>query len=334
MTFTRIATLLFLLVFVGVAVWVTTRTVERSMETQNIEDESPHGTLFARGGLRTNTDIHAVPLDEVLSGTPYRDNIPAINEPSFITIADARDEGLTDEQGVVVTAGNTTRFYPFTILVWHEIVNDVIEDQALAVTFCPLCGSAVVFGARVDGTAENFGVSGKLYESNLLMYDESTHTLWSQILGEALVGEHTGKKLTVYPSQVMPFNEFTERHPKGEVLSKRTGHVRNYDLYPYDDYETSDDTLFPVTVMDARFQAKEMFYIIDVEATSMAFQLAKLRAENGTTLSHNGMELTVMVDGSEVTVTDTNGTIIPGYYAMWFSWATHHQDGGVVWPAQ
>ncbi len=320
--------------FLLIATWMALGGRERAQETRMIQETTDYSTAFASGGLRTNTDVASIPLERVLSGTPYRDNIPAINEPSFLSIDEARDQGVTDERGIVVTVGDTTRFYPFNIMVWHEIVNDIIEDQPLVVTFCPLCGSTVVFDARVDDQAQQFGVSGKLFESNLLMYDGDTHSLWSQILGEAMVGTHTGKTLAVYPSQVMPFDEFVSKHPTGEVLSRNTGHIRDYSLYPYGDYETNERILFPVSVSDTRLPAKEIMYIVDVGDTSFAFHHTDLREAGEAVMTVDGETITASVEDSEVTVTTSDGAVVPGYYAMWFSWATHHQDDGVVWQAE
>lgn len=287
---------------------------------------------FKESGLMTNTAVASIPLEKVLDGGPGKDGIPAINNPKFIT-ADKVSKNLTDQtQGMLVTVKNTTRFYPYTILVWHEIVNDTIEGKSLTITFCPLCGSAIVFEAEVKGEALQFGVSGKLYESNLLMYDRKTESLWSQILGEAVVGDMTGTKLTLYRSSVLTFGEAKKLYPKLEVLSEDTGHRRDYSFYPYGGYDTNDEIYFPLSIRDTRLPAKEIMYIVNVDDTSVAFVLSDLKERKVATVEVNGKNVTAEVKNSEIEVRhEKNQEILPGYYAMWFSWAIHHQKDGVVW---
>ncbi|MFT5179551.1 MAG: hypothetical protein ACI8R6_000083 [Candidatus Paceibacteria bacterium] len=277
--------------------------------------------------LKTNTSISSIPLEEVLGGGPLKDGIPAIIEPKFIPVADAIEVEEGERFGISVTVGETSRFYPYSILVWHEIVNDVIEEQDVLVTFCPLCGSGIVF----DSTGKTFGVSGKLWQSNLLMYDHETETLWSQSIGTAVVGEKTGEKLDIFPSQLISFDEFSEKHPDGEVLSRDTGHKRDYTVYPYGDYDTNENLIFPVTVNDNRFATKEIMYIVGIGNKSVAFKRSDLISEGTAVVDVDGQNITASVDGSEIEVKDTEGNIIPGYHEMWFSWATHHQEDGVVW---
>jgi hypothetical protein len=285
---------------------------------------------FLRDGLKTNTAIASIPLEKILSGGPGKDGIPALTNPAFVTVEEAKKFLKDDMEGIKVTVGNITRFYPYNILVWHEVVNDVIEGKHLAVTFCPLCGSAIVFDAEVNGTAENFGVSGKLYESNLLVYDKTTESLWSQIRGEAVMGEKTGTKLALYPSQVISFKDLKVKYGDAEVLSDNTGYSRDYTFYPYGDYNESPDTYFPVSVKDNRFPAKEIMYAVNFGEKSIAFKFKDL-SETPATLTIGSEQIIAIKKDNEVEAKDEDGKIIPGYYAMWFSWAAHHQEDGTVW---
>jgi len=288
-------------------------------------------SAFQSSGLKTNTAVTSIPLDLVLDGGPGKDGIPAIINPKFTSVAEAKKWLKDDADGIVVTVLKTTRFYPYNIIVWHEIVNDVLEKKPLVVTFCPLCGSAIVFDATVLGKSEQFGVSGKLYESNLLMYDKTTESLWSQIIGEAVVGDRTGQKLIVYPSQVMSFKQAMEKYPNMEVLSKETGYSRSYDVSPYGDYDTNDKIYFPISIDDTRLPAKEIMYIVNVGDNSVAFKRSALSESKEAVISVGDKKINAKIIDGEIEVKSDEGKIIPGYTAMWFSWAIHHQKDGIVW---
>ncbi|MDQ3090015.1 MAG: DUF3179 domain-containing protein [bacterium] len=286
---------------------------------------------FQAGGLKTNTAITSIALENVLDGGPGKDGIPAITDPKFIKVTEAKKWLKDDADGIVVTIGKTIRFYPYNIIVWHEIVNDVIEKKPLVVTFCPLCGSAIVFDASMNGKSEQFGVSGKLFESNLLMYDKTTESLWSQIIGEAVVGDRTGEKLSVYPSQVMSFKQASGKYPSMDVLSKETGYSRSYDVSPYGDYDTNDKIYFPISINDTRLLAKEIMYIVNIDDESVAFKRSALSESEKAVVSVGNKKITAQIINGEIEVKNDEGKIIPGYTAMWFSWAIHHQKNGVVW---
>jgi len=286
---------------------------------------------FLNQGLLTNTDKRSIPLDEVLNGGPGKDGIPSINEPNFISISEAQKKEAGETEGLAVSINGDARFYPYTVLVWHEIVNDIVGGVPIAATFCPLCGSGIVFGRTLETGLVNFGVSGFLWESNLLMYDSATETLWSQAKGEAVIGEQTGIKLSVIDSDLITFDSFVAKYPDGKVLSRETGHIRNYGFYPYGDYEENDQYIFPVSNTDTRFDGKELMYVVPVGSGSAAFPRAALIESGGATLVIGEETLTASVDQGSITVTTSDGTVLPGYHEMWFSWATHHGDTGVVW---
>ena len=288
-------------------------------------------TAFANIGLQTNTSISSIPLGDVLAGGPAKDGIPAILDPKFISIAEAsewlEDEGL----GIIYSSGGITRFYPYAILYWHEIVNDQIAGQNIAVTFCPLCGSAIIF----DRGEDVFGVSGKLWESNLLMYDKKTETLWSQIIGEAVVGDRTGETLDILDANVISFSELKEGYPGAQVLSKDTGYRRSYGDSPYGNYETNNSLYFPVSSSDDAFHKKELFHIVNVGEKSVGFMRTDLIEAGEAEIEANGQTIRAEVSGeSTITITNTStGEELPGYIAMWFSWVTHVDLDRVVWPS-
>lgn len=281
---------------------------------------------FVRYSLDTNTDKTDIDLDLVLSGGPGKDGIPAINNPKFTSASEANF--ADDSFGVFVDIDGVRRFYPYPIIVWHEIVNDSIGDNNFAITFCPLCGTAIAFNREVDGNILQFGVSGLLFESNLLMYDIKTESLWSQARGRVVVGDLLGTELDIIPIQLITFKEVKEKYPDVKVLSKDTGYGRNYDIAPYSGYEDTDRLYFPVSVSDKRLPTKEIMYVVPFEDKSFSFTKDSIPAGE-TTIVSGGDKLRIVKDGGEIEVF-VNDEFKPGYFEMWFSWATHHQEDGVL----
>ncbi len=148
------------------------------------------------------------------------------------------------EPVLALQVNGDARAYPLQILIWHEIVNDTVGGRAVAVTYCPLCNSGLVFDRLVDGRTLDFGTSGKLYQSDLLMYDRQTHSLWAQMEGRAVVGEHAGTRLAPVPANTISYGDFKAAYPAGRVLSRETGHARSYGMNPYQAYDRPDSTPF------------------------------------------------------------------------------------------
>ena len=181
----------------------------------------------------------SVPLEEIRSGGPPPDGIPPIDDPVFESVAEA-DEWLEPQEPVqVFELGKDVRAYPLAILTFHEIVNDVVDGEPVVVTYCPLCNSGLVFERTVDGEVLDFGTSGRLWNSNLVMYDRATRSLWSQFTGEAIVGERLGQELERLPMQIVSWDEYRTSWPDGQVLSRDTGHNRPYGENPYSGYDSS-----------------------------------------------------------------------------------------------
>ncbi len=330
---TQIKIIVLVLALLGIGAFLYFENNSKKTNSEvNIQDNSSSSDFsFKNKGLKTNTAKLSIPLDKVLDGGPGKDGIPALTNPSFVSISDAEKFLNDDTEGIKVSVGGTTRFYPFTILVWHEIINDTIENKRLVVTFCPLCGSSIVFDADNDGKSEIFGVSGKLYESNLLMYDKDTESLWSQIQGEAVVGDRTGEKLMILPSQVISFKGFKSHYPQATVLSNKTGYQRDYSFYPYGDYNTSQKLYFPISINDTRLPAKEIMYVVNYKNRSVAFKRAGLKNGVAAKVKVGDETITARIHDGEISVTTSLGTELPGYNAMWFSWAIYNQKDGVVW---
>lgn len=204
---------------------------------------------------KTDFCKHSVAYSEIISGGPPPDGIPPIDAPVFESIETA--ESWLQEQSPVIALeiDGDARAYPLAILIWHEIANDVVSDVPVAVTFCPLCNSAVVFDRRVDGATLRMGVSGNLRKSDLIMWDDVTQSWWQQFTGEAIVGAYTGTQLDLIPSLVVSFGEFRAQYPDGQVLSRETNHSRNYGSNPYAGYDGTEAPFLYFGELDERLPA-------------------------------------------------------------------------------
>ena len=194
-------------------------------------------------GWKTDFERHSIDLARVLSGGPPRDGSPSIDDPVFEP-AQGHDTLEPADPVVGLTIDGDARAYPLRILTWHEIVNDVVGGLPVAVTYCPLCNSAPVFKRTVDGQILEFGTTGKLKDSNLIMYDRTTESWWQQFTGEAIVGEMTGAKLDLLPARLQSWSEFVAENPNGQVLVPNNERMRDYGRNPYTRYDSSRPFLY------------------------------------------------------------------------------------------
>ena len=235
----------------------------------NPADLGPDGH-FDEVQVSSDGTRYLIPLAEIQSGGTGRDGIPAINRPEFTTAEGWKDLNYDDDGLVIgIEVEGIRRAYPFQILDWHEIVNDEFAGLPVAVTYCPLCGSGVAFRREIDGQAVEFGVSGQLYNSDLLMYDRHTDTLWSQLTGTAVVGELAGQRLDLIPVEIMTWRDWREAYPDSEVLNRDTGYGRPYDASVYGDYANQDRLMFPVRERSTLLPVKER--VTGVELTRTTF---------------------------------------------------------------
>ncbi|NOZ06382.1 MAG: DUF3179 domain-containing protein [Chloroflexi bacterium] len=222
------------------------------------EDNRPSSLRSATQSWGTNWNKHTVDYTELLSGGPPRDGIPSIDEPKFIGQEEAQQWLADNEPVIALEINGDVRAYPLQILTWHEIVNDTVGNIPVIVTFCPLCNSAITFDRRLDGNVYEFGTSGLLRNSDLVMYDRTTESLWQQFTGEAIIGDLTGTQLSFFPSSVVSFAEFQAAYPDGIVLSRDTGFNRSYGRNPYAGYDTIGSRPFLFDgELDDRLQAME-----------------------------------------------------------------------------
>ncbi len=240
--------------------------------------EGPRSLEFDASGWKTDFSKRSVPLTEFRSGGPPRDGIPPIDEPK--PVAPARAEADLDDREpvIVVEQAGFARAYPVRILVWHEIVNDELGGRPIAVTYCPLCNSSVVFDRRVDGRELTFGTTGNLRKSDLVMWDRQTESWWQQLTAEAVVGELTGKRLEVLPSQTLSWADFKQRYPNGDVLSRDTGALRPYDRNPYEGYDSGAPAFLEEPV-DDRLPAMERVAALFVGRETVVVPFSRLERE-------------------------------------------------------
>jgi hypothetical protein len=201
-------------------------------------------TRFDASWPDTNFDNLTIELNEVMSGGPPKDGIPAIDDPKFDNVKQAAKWLDPREPVIRVTHAGEARAYPLQLLIYHEIVNDQIGDLPISVTFCPLCNSSVVFDRRLDGRLLDFGTTGMLRKSDMVMYDRQTESWWQQIIGKGIVGEYAGVSLTQVPSNIVSFEDFAQTHPDGKVVNRETGHSRPYGNNPYRGYDAIDNSPF------------------------------------------------------------------------------------------
>ena len=245
--------------------------------TAKVKDDRSGKLRSITSGWKTDWTRHSIPYDELRWGGPPRDGIPSIDEPHFIPHSQAASWLVDNDPVIVVDLEGEARAYPLQIMIWHEIVNDVIGNVPIVVTFCPLCNSAIAFDRRVEGTTHEFGTSGLLRNSDLVMYDRANEGLWQQFTGEGIVGAAVGKHLSFLPSSVVGFGDFHEAFPDGVVLSRKTGLNRTYGRNPYADYDTIGNKPFLFSgKVDSRLQAMERVVSVSLGDIEVAYPLTVL----------------------------------------------------------
>jgi len=254
----------------------------------------PGQPRFGTGGWRTDFSISSVRFDDIVSGGPPKDGIPAIDAPVFESIADARTwiDGLSPV--VALEVNGEAKAYPMAIMTWHEITNDTIGGVPVTVTFCPLCNTALAFDRTVDGVVHDFGTTGNLLFSNLVMYDRQTESWWQQATGESIVGEQMGTRLTFLPAQIISLDEFESTYPDGTVLSRETGFERSYGRNPYPGYDRADESPFLFFgTADGRIAPKERVATVGGGDQAIAFAYPQLSEVGAATATVDGEPIVV-----------------------------------------
>jgi len=255
----------------------------------------------------TDFTKRTVPLSEIISGGVSPDGIPALDAEGATSIPSPRAGvarfALVDEVDYAdrlpvafVQVGDDVRAYPLHILIWHEVVNDVVGGKPVVVTFCPLCNTAIAYEREMeDGTVLDFGVSGLLRNSDLIMWDRQTKSWWQQALGEAIVGEYAGTKLRPIAAPIVSFAEFRRAFPEGLVLTEETGIDRDYGLNPYDGYDRIGNTPFLFYgEIDPRLPAMERVVALRDGDRSLAIPLSALAEERVVEIEFGGAPIVVL----------------------------------------
>ena len=258
----------------------------------------------------------------LIQGCPGgKDCIPSIDNPEFETIDEA-NAWLEEEDVVfVLDYKGTVRAYPQNILNRHEIVNDVVGEDFIVVTFCPLCGSSLAFDRMVDGQVLEFGVSGKLHNNDLVMYDRETENLWQQITGESIVGDKLSQRLKQIPLSGMRWNQFKEEFPEGVVLARELS-ASAYEVYPYGNYEQSEDPLFPIPGgVDTTLHPKTVVYGVEIDNSFKAYPEEKIKEEGQISDNIGGTTIVISYNNGNVVATNAlTKQEIAVTRLFWFAW--------------
>ena len=259
-------------VIVGIAVGVLAVLYEDESAPQVTFVNSEESAMFSELEMMETDGVkHLIPLDRIKGGGPPKDGIPSIDNPVFTDIQGS--QFMSDSDTVIgLEIDGEAKAYPIFILVWHEIVNDRVGDTPVSVTYCPLCYTNQVFERIINNQEVEFGTSGKLYNSNLLMYDRLTESYWSQALGKAVKGELSGYQLNLIPFDVITWGDWKKLHPETLVLTTDTGHIRSYATDPYGNYYTEPRIMFPVEHSDDRLYPKEIIIGFNQDDTFKAYK--------------------------------------------------------------
>lgn len=290
--------------------------------TAYVSFASPHN-----GFDLSNTLIDA---DKILSGGPAKDGIPAIDKPIFMPVAVA-SHLKPDDRILGIKINGVSKAYPIAILNWHELVNDEVAGQRFIISYCPLCGTGVAFSSRVKDSDLNFGVSGLLYNSDVLLYDRQTESLWSQILGKAVSGDFIGQKLIKLPLTHTSWSDWKASHPQSQVLTEQTGHSRDYRRNPYSGYEKSRALYFQVTDKAPDwFHPKERVLGLEVDDRFKAYPFSEIDKAGKTSLDDRfaGQNIKIHWDknNQSASLSDASGKQIAAIEGFWFAWFAFHPN--------
>ena len=275
-----------------------------------------------------NFDNLLISRADILHGGPPKDGIPALRNPATVPVAHT-DFLEPDDRVIGVIINDQSRAYPIAILIQHEAVNDVLGETPILVVYCPLCDSVSVLERRLDGKTHEFGVSGLLYNSNVLLYDRDDDSLWSQLGFSAISGPNAGRSLPHLGWELTTFADWSNRHPESTVLSVDTGHQRNYRSSPYGDYFETDRLMFPVTNSDTRLNDKDQIIAVKLGEVAKAYPISEIqRAPNGVvrdTIDGQTivLESNAQTDSARVVQMPANAFVA---HTFWFAWVAFEPD--------
>jgi hypothetical protein len=347
--------LIIFVTLVGVAVYFSTSSEYQEVRDTKVDEDSESGSflnnLFQKNDFMEEESIAvgdelSVFVENLQSGGPPPDGIPPVDEPEYSSVEDAGDF-LTDQDRIfVVDINGEVKLYPQQVLVWHEIVNDTFGDEELSVTYCPLTGTAIGYKNQFESVDSDFGTSGKLLNSNLVMYDRQTDSLWPQIYGVGITGEHRGIEAELFPVVWTTWEKARAHYPEAQVLSKNTGFIRSYGFDPYgsyledDTYYDSGEPFFPLLNEDDRLDAKEVVLGVKINGEQTAILKSKIENEKVVRTTVGSVPVVAIWDEDLETarayidsgVSELNEDALewaPSFDAMWFSWVAYYPETGL-----
>jgi hypothetical protein len=271
----------------------------------------------------------SIPVDQILPGGPPRDGIPSIDQPVFYP-ASSKLEGSTRILGVKYNG--IAKAYPIKIMTYHEIVNDDFNGKKAVITYCPLCGSGIAFVSSINGENYTFGVSGLLYNSDVLLYDRETNSLWSQLLFKSVVGSQKSVEFEIIVTENTTWGDWKNRYPSSVFLSEETGHIRDYSRSPYGDYDTNQGIYFPVSIESDQYHRKEKVLGIILDGKHKVYPFSELQKSDGDIHDvFKSLKLTIIYDkeSDSARAIDQEGNEIPSITTFWFAWYAFYPDSKI-----
>jgi len=294
---------------------------------KRLASNRPQKSPQKKGGFMLSNLL--IPLDEIHSGGPPKDGIPAILNPSFDTNPKLKDH----DQILGLSMNGMTKAYPIKILNYHEVVNDQFGHQPVVITFCPLCGSGVGFHSSANSRKLTFGVSGLLYNSDVLLYDHQTESLWSQLMSKSVSGDHSNTNLEMITLTHTTWGEWKDQYPKSLVLSENTGFTRNYEASPYAQYLTNDRLMFSVSESNDALPKKALVLGVQVGDQFKAYPFSRLNPSDLTIDTFNGEEIRIDYDQTSDTAwLENTSSHVKSTRLFWFAWYAFHPETEIFEP--
>ncbi|NOR18897.1 MAG: DUF3179 domain-containing protein [Xanthomonadales bacterium] len=316
-------TMLILLMWVSI---ISTSATGQNNRPGNPRGYSPDALLEVFKLTQADSDVA---FDTLMQACPARDCIPSIDQPIYVAVRDV--DYLRDDDLVMTLSHNgITRAYPTRILDHHEIVNDEFGTDPVAITYCPLCGSGLAFDRRHNGQVLEFGVSSLLHNSDLVMYDRQTESLWQQITGEAFAGESRGSQLKTLPLSMVTWSDWREQYPNAEVLTVEGVRTDSYQKTAYGDYAESERLYMPVSATDARLHPKRMILGIEIGDQAIAIDSEWLAKEGSWSSEYEGKKLLVIMNQTGEVKASLGSKAITAHNMYWFAWYTFHPNTALI----
>jgi len=299
---------------------------EQTNRPGNPRGYSPDSLLDVFKLTQADSDVA---FDSIMQACPARDCIPSIDQPVYVPTGEVgylRDDDLV----MTLTHNGITRAYPTRILDHHEIVNDMFGSDPVAITYCPLCGSGLAFDRRQDGQVLDFGVSSLLHNSDLIMYDRQTESLWQQITGEAFAGKSRGAQLKTLPLSMITWNDWRQQYPDASVLTVEGIQTERYQKDAYGDYAESEKLYMPVSATDARLHPKKVIFGLETGDQAIAIDSEWLEKERHWSNEFDGKQLRVALDKNGEITASLDGKPVTVHRMFWFAWYSFHTNTALI----